>query len=482
MGPEEVIVLLVHSVESIRAAEEEAFARTEEGELMQRASDALATSLLCDLGHTDGTKVLILAGPGNNGGDALWAGMRLAGRGVRVWLHAVVPDRVHRAGWAACVENGGTPVDLDTAVSLMGRVDRIVDGVFGIGGHPGLSGEVQQLAEAAERSGTPVTSVDLPSGLDADGAPAHPSFRAERTVTFGTAKACQVMQPAAERCGRLEVVDIGLHWAAVGEAGVPMLRCWEVADVAAAWPVPTVRSDKYSRGVLGVDAGSATYPGAGVLVAYGAAYAGTGMIRSLGAAEVARATLAAIPSVVTAPGQVQAWVVGSGWGDRPDGTARLAEILDQQVPVLIDADGLRHVPEVTLAPHHLLTPHAGELARLLGVTRSEVGTDPLAHVHRAAERFGATVLLKGATQYVATPGEPTVEVAVPGPGWTAQAGSGDTLSGVCGALLAAGLPAARAAVCGASLQALTAAAEPPLPPHALAQRFGATLRGLLADR
>ncbi|WOP18926.1 bifunctional ADP-dependent NAD(P)H-hydrate dehydratase/NAD(P)H-hydrate epimerase [Raineyella sp. LH-20] len=475
-------MLLVHSVESIRAAEQEAFARTEDGELMQRASDALATSLLCDLGHTDGTKVLILAGPGDNGGDALWAGMRLAGRGVRVWVHAVLPDRVHRAGWAACLENGATPVDHASALALMDRVDRIVDGVFGIGGHPGLPDDVLHLAEAAERSGTPVTSVDLPSGLAADGAPAHPSFRAERTVTFGSAKACQVMQPAAERCGELEVVDIGLHWAALGDAGVPMLRRWDAVDVAAAWPVPTVRSDKYSRGVLGVDAGSATYPGAGVLVAYGAAYAGTGMIRALGATEVARATLAAIPSVVTAPGRVQAWVVGSGWGDRPDGTARLADVLADHVPVLIDADGLRHVPEVTLAPEHLLTPHAGELARLLGVTRAEVEADPLGHVHRAADRWGATVLLKGATQYVATPGERTVEVAVPGPGWTAQAGSGDTLSGVCGALLAAGLPAARAAVCGASLQALTAAAEPPLPPHALAERFGVTLQRLLTDR
>ncbi|QGF22698.1 bifunctional ADP-dependent NAD(P)H-hydrate dehydratase/NAD(P)H-hydrate epimerase [Raineyella fluvialis] len=475
-------MLLVHSVESIRAAEEEAFARTEAGELMERASDALATSLLRDLGHTDGTTLLVLAGPGNNGGDALWAGARLAGRGVRVWVHAVVPGRVHPAGWAACTEAGATSVDLEGAISLMGRVDRIVDGVFGIGGHPGLTGEGLRLAEAAERSGTPVTSVDLPSGLAADGAAAHPSFRAERTVTFGSAKACQVLQPAAERCGEIDVVDIGLHWEAIGELGAPILRQWEAADVAARWPVPTCRSDKYSRGVVGVDAGSATYPGAGVLVAYGAAYAGTGMIRSLGAAEVARATLAAIPSVVTAPGRVQAWVVGSGWGDRHDGAIRLAEILDQEVPVLIDADGLRHVPDVTLSPEHLLTPHAGELARLLQVSRAEVEEDPLGHIHRAADLFGATVLLKGATQYVATPWERTVDVAVPGPGWTAQAGSGDTLSGVCGSLLAAGLPAAEAAVCGASLQALTAAAEPPLPPHALAQRFGVTLRGLLGDR
>lgn len=473
---------LVHTVDSIRAAEEEAFARTEEGELMQRASDALATSLLRDLGHTDGTKLLVLAGPGNNGGDALWAAARLAGRGVRVWMHATTPGRVHREGWEACLAAGATPVDHQTALGLLDRVDRIVDGVYGIGGRPGLSGAIAELAEACEHSGTPVTAVDIPSGLAADRACSYPSFRAERTVTFGSAKPCQVLQPAAGRCGEVDVVDIGLHWSALGDLGEPLIRCWEASDVAAAWPVPTARSDKYSRGVLGIDAGSATYPGAGVLVAYGAAYAGTGMVRSLGAPEVARAAVAAIPSVVTAPGRVQAWVVGSGWGDHPGGADRLAEVLDADVPVLIDADGLRHVDGVTLRPDCLLTPHAGELARLLGVERAEVEDSPLEHVHRAADATGATVLLKGATQYIARPWERTVDIAVPGPGWTAQAGSGDTLAGVIGALLAAGLPASEAAACGASLQALTAAAEPPLPPHALAQRFGDTLRRLLSGR
>ncbi len=473
-------MLLVHTVESIRAAEEEAFARTPEGELMQRAADALATSLLTDLGHTDGTKVLVLAGPGNNGGDALWAAARLAGRGVRVWVHNVFPDRVHQESWRVCQTNGATPVDHETALQLVGRVDRVVDGIFGIGGHPGLSGRLAELAEACQKAGVPVTAVDLPSGLDADAAVAHSSFRAEKTITFGSAKPCQVMQPAAGMCGELCVVDIDLHWNAIGDLGTPVIRRWEGADVAAHWPVPDAHSDKYSRGVVGIDAGSATYPGAGVLVAYGAAYAGCGMVRSLGAPEVGRAVVSAIPSVVTAPGQVQAWVVGSGWGERPDGARRLAELLEQQVPVLVDADGLRHLPEVTLRPDCLLTPHAGELARLLGVERSDVADEPLEHVRRAADRTGATVLLKGATQYVARPGAHTVDVAVPGPGWTAQAGSGDTLAGICGALLSAGLPAWDAAVCGASLQALAAAAEPPLPPHALAQRYGDTVRRLLA--
>jgi NAD(P)H-hydrate repair Nnr-like enzyme with NAD(P)H-hydrate dehydratase domain len=131
----------------------------------------------------------------------------------------------------------------------------------------------------------------------------------------------------------------------------------------------------------------------------------------------------------------------------------------------------------------LLTPHAGELARLLGTDRTWVSDDPIRAVRTGAERTGATVLLKGATQLVAVAGSATVRVALPGPAWTAQAGSGDVLAGICGALLAAGLPADRAGQLGASIQALTAAQHPgPLPPHELAQRLSATIGALQPDR
>ena len=118
------------------------------------------------------------------------------------------------------------------------------------------------------------------------------------------------------------------------------------------------------------------------------------------------------------------------------------------------------------------TPHAGELAALLGASRDEVAADPVAAVRAAAERTGCTVLLKGASQFVATPGDARVWIAVPGPAWTAQAGSGDVLAGICGTLLAAGLPPVKAALAAASVQALTASAHPgPMPPHELAARL-----------
>ena len=118
----------------------------------------------------------------------------------------------------------------------------------------------------------------------------------------------------------------------------------------------------------------------------------------------------------------------------------ISRLIESGVPVVIDADGLRHLPD-RVPGTTLLTPHAGELARLLDCDRGEVTADPVAAVRAVADRTGATVLLKGATQLVATPGTETVEVAVPGPAWTGQAGSGDVLGGLCAAVLAAGVGA-----------------------------------------
>ena len=150
------------------------------------------------------------------------------------------------------------------------------------------------------------------------------------------------------------------------------------------------------------------------------------------------------------------------------------------MPLVIDADALRLLP-ADLPAETLLTPHAGELARLLGVGRGEIEADPVAAAVLAAERFKATVLLKGAVQPVASP-DGSVRLALPGPAWTAQAGSGDVLAGACGTLLAAGLPAGRAGLMAASLQALTASRFPgPYPPDVQASRFPEVVWGLQAS-
>ena len=189
--------------------------------------------------------------------------------------------------------------------------------------------------------------------------------------------------------------------------------------------------------------------------------------------------LSRFPSVVIGEGRAQSIVLGSGWGDTDGAEGRVAIAKMHGLPAVADADALYSLPSGRL-DGWLLTPHAGELARMLGCSRLHVETEPLVCARELARHSGATVLLKGATQYVA---EPTgrVTIAVPGPGWTAQAGSGDVLAGVCGALLAAGLPAWQAGVVGASVQAMAAAANPgPYPPDQLALKLPALIAQLTA--
>ena len=476
----------VYSVATIRAAESAAIAVSGGDALMQRAAAGLAAVVARELrarrGRLHEARVLLVVGSGNNGGDALFAGSRLARRGVRVsaWRPG---SGVHEAGWRAFLAAGGREVDAAGAAAALSATDLVLDGVTGIGGQAGLRAPVADFARACASAGVPVVAVDLPSGVPADlpfvslvpageqaapvpvpeparstigdGLAAH--FTADVTVTFGGLKACHVIEPARSACGRIELVDIGLP------PMEPELECWEPADVLAAWPVPTATSDKYSRGVVGIDAGSVRYPGAGVLAATGAVRAGAGMVRYLGPSEVAELVLARLPNVVTGEGRVQALVLGSGWGDRPDGPDVVAAAVASGLPVVVDADALGMLPH-RLHPQVLLTPHAGELARLLGIAREQVTADPVAAVRHAVARTGGTVLLKGASQVIATPGRTSVQVAVGGSAWTAQAGSGDLLAGICGALLAAGLPAPEAAAVGAGVQAM-AAPGGPLPPQ-----------------
>jgi hydroxyethylthiazole kinase-like uncharacterized protein yjeF len=479
------MMAVAYTVDKIRRMESAAMSVLGEHALMQRAARGLALIAAAELrsrrGSVYGSRVLIMVGPGNNGGDALYAGAQLASRGAVVQAVSCL-GAPHAEGLSALYHAGGRLFDLD---HLLARTDSddswdlALDGVLGIGGRPGLPDPVSRLADRLQAGGVPIVAVDLPSGVSADtGAVPSRAIKATRTVTFGGLKPCHLVEPARSFCGPIDLVDIGLDSA----AEQPDLESVGRDELARGWPYPDARSDKYSRGVLGIDTGSEQYPGAAVMSTAGAVHAGAGMIRFLGAHAAAEIIQAQLPNVVFSPGRVQAHLLGSGWGDREDGQAVLAQLAKGDVPAVVDADGLRYLPESAPASW-LLTPHAGELARLLGTDRTWVTDDPIRAVRAGAERTGATVLLKGATQLVAVPGSATVRVALPGPAWTAQAGSGDVLAGICGALLAAGVPADRAGQLGASIQALTAAQHPgPLPPHELAQRLSATIGALQPGR
>jgi hydroxyethylthiazole kinase-like uncharacterized protein yjeF len=449
-----------YSVETVRTAERELMARLPEGALMHRAAAGLAAVCAQLLGRVYGSRVVLLVGSGDNGGDALYAGARLARRGAGVTAVLLSPERTHAGGLAALRRAGGTTVTPGAAEGPILRADLVVDGIVGIGGKGGLRPDAAVLAALAEDSGAVVVAVDLPSGIEADtGEVLGAAVRADLTVTFGTHKPGLLIDPAREYAGSVRLVDIGLELPAEAE-----LEALQHDDVAARLPVPGARSDKYRRGVVGIAAGSARYPGAAVLAVSGALRGGAGAVRYVGPA--GDAVIARFPETLvsdrgpTKAGRVQAWVVGPGAGDD---AAAVAEVLTAEVPVLVDADGLRLADLAAVRARSaptLMTPHAGEAAALLGVSREAVEEARLSSVRELAGRYGATVLLKGATTLVADAGGGVVRVNPTGTGWLATAGSGDVLSGLAGSLLAAGLSALDAGSVGAYV-------------HGLAGRFAA---------
>lgn len=427
-----------HTVEQVREAEAALLARLPEGALMQRAAHGLAHAVLDLLGSAYGRRVLLLVGSGDNGGDALYAGAVLARRGCSVEA-LLLSERVHEGGLVALRSAGGRVVP-----EVVGRPDVVVDGIVGIGGRPGLRAEA--AAALARVTGVPLVAVDVPSGVDVDtGELPGTHVVADLTVTFGTLKVAHLVDPAAAVCGAVHLVDLGL---ALPHAHVEALQ---PADVARLLPRPATDAQKYDRGVVGIRAGSAEYPGAALLSVAGAGSGLAGMVRYVGDSAVADRVRATHPEVVGA-GRVQAWVVGSGGGAQAG--EELAAALADGVPTVVDADALAHLDGTPLDTA-VLTPHAGELSRMLGVDRAVIESAPLAHARRAAAAYGCVVLLKGRRTVVAAP-DGRVRVTETGVPWLATAGAGDVLGGLIGALLAAGLASYDAASVGSWLHGAAA--------------------------
>jgi ADP-dependent NAD(P)H-hydrate dehydratase / NAD(P)H-hydrate epimerase len=412
----------VWHTERVKSAEEELMAVVPPGSLMRKAAFGVATHALRLLRGR--RRVTLLVGAGNNGGDALWAGYFLRRRGVAVSAVLLSPEKAHVEGLRAFRSAGGR------VVSEVGTPDLVIDGIVGLSARGPLRPAAAALVESVR---APILAVDLPSGIDPDtGEIAGPHVRAHTTVTFGCLKPVH----ALAECGEVHLVDIGLRPAD------PDFVLLDRADIA--WPVPGPSDDKYTQGVTGVAAGSAAYPGAAVLSTGAAVLATSGMVRYAGpAADAIRARWpeTICTGSITDAGRVQAWVAGPGMGTGPSSAEVLRFVLDAGVPVIADADAITLLasnpslwdardPDAPL----VLTPHDREFERLAG----PVGADRVAAARKAAQRFNAVVLLKGHRTVVAAPdGRALVNSATSS--WPATAGSGDVLSGIIGALLAAGV-------------------------------------------
>ena len=448
----------VYSVAQVRLAEEALMATLPDGALMERASAGLAdvcASLLDDAGPgVRKARVAILAGSGNNGGDALYAGALLADRGARVTAIAL-SDRVHEGGRAALAGAGGRLLDAgDTlaASEILVDADLVLDGIVGIGGAGALRPLAAELVEAAVDGGALIVAVDIPSGVDADtGAVADPqaAVDADVTVTFGCLKPGLLIAPGRERSGAVMLVDIGLD----ATLPVSMVHVLDDDDIADAVPEPAADDYKYSRGVVGVAAGSSTYRGAALMATAGARLGGVGMVHVLDRADgVAAMIVDHFWDVVTstdspaATSRVTAWAVGPGLGQGSVDAGTLEAVLAAPTPTLVDADALRLLahpgPSTALRRRRasglpvVLTPHIGEFAALGYDCGSGATEDRLGAALRAAHDLHAVIVLKGPGTIVASPSG-TAYIDTRGGPELGTAGSGDVLAGLVGSMLAA---------------------------------------------
>jgi hydroxyethylthiazole kinase-like uncharacterized protein yjeF len=448
-------VIEAYTVAEVQAAERALMATLPEGALMQRAATGLAHACARELGKAYGSRVLLLVGKGNNGADALWAGSFLARRGAQVTAVCVGEPVTDAA--AALRKAGGRfagRVGRGLASSHRGLgshgcddvpYDLVVDGLLGIGATGGLRQEVAQAISDTRRLGCRTLAVDLPTGVDADTGRVDPmALEADVTVTFGCWKPGLLVGLGRQRAGRVELVDIGLR----PYLPTPTVTALEPGDepwFVTGVPQPHEGQDKYTRGVVGIAAGSQTYTGAAVLAVGAALAAGAGMVRFAGAPHAAEQVRARWPEAVVTEatgaavvdaGRVQAWVVGPGLGTDNVAAETVRAVLEQDVPVLVDADALTVCADhqewlrARTAPT-VLTPHDREFARF----GREVGDDRIGAARALAADLGVVVLLKGSATVVALP-DGTVAVNRTGSPVLATAGSGDVLSGATGALLA----------------------------------------------
>jgi len=513
-------MIRAYAVSSVREAEAAAIARLGEGEtdlgegqlvagelgageLMSRAASglaAVASARLVDRsgpGGLHGQCVVALVGAGNNGGDALYAAALLAQDGAAVVVLELA-ESVHEGGLSAVREAGavvlkalGVHADPPSEVSaVLGRAELVIDGIVGLGGHPGLSPEIDDLLRQVSDSAY-VLAVDLPSGADPNGMVAAQScVFADETVTFIVPKPVHLLPATEAAVGRLTVVDIGVE---IG--GPPVVERVTHDDISGLWPRPGPGDDKYTRGVLGIIAGGENYTGAALLAVTAAVCSGSGMVRYVGPPTPTLLVRAKVPEAVIGSGQVQAWLIGPGVDVADDSDEGIAQrtaaqsALDSGLPCVVDAGCLDLIVESRSTPT-LLTPHAGELARLLSriegpVDRDTVSGAPVAHARRLADLTNSTVLLKGATTLVVSPGSSGLAVRsqADAPSWLATAGSGDVLAGLAGTLLAAGLSPVDSGSVAALVHGLAAdAANPGGPVRALgvARAIPEVVAGLLA--
>lgn len=414
--------------------------------------------------------ILVIAGPGNNGGDGLIAATELValGRTVHVML---LGERDALKGDAALAAREWKGPLLPFLTQSIGAPALIIDALFGSGLNRPVKDQALEIIEAVNAAGVPVLSVDLPSGINgATGAVMGAAIRARETVTFFRRKIGHLLLPGRLHCGRVRLVDIGIEPDVLGE-----IRPQAFENDPDLWlqdfPVPRADGHKYGRGHAVVVSGELSQTGAARLAARGALRAGAGLVTVASPREALAVNAAALTAVMVRPvdtaGELGTMLAdrrfnaigigpGAGIGEATQGKVLAALVAG--AGVVLDADALTSFagrPEElfdaiksTSNPQVVLTPHEGEFPRLFSdMSNKNPLRSKLERVRVAAQRSGAVVLLKGADTVVAAP-DGRAAIACNAPPWLATAGSGDVLTGIIAGLLAQRVPAFEAACIG----------------------------------
>ena len=414
--------------------------------------------------------ILVVAGPGNNGGDGFVVAAELAARGREVSV-MLLCDRDSLQGDAASAAKGWKHPVLPFNPQAIGKPALIIDALFGAGLNRPVTGEPHDVIEAINANGAPVLAVDLPSGINGtSGAVMGVAVRATDTVTFFRRKPAHLLLPGRIHCGRVQVADIGIDPHVLEE-----IRPQTFENIPQTWreafPVPRIDGHKYARGHVIVVSGDIAATGAARMSARGSLRAGAGLVTLASPRDALAVNAAALTAVMVRPidtvvefaelladRRFNACVIGPGAGLGERTRNFVLTALSAKRGLVLDADALTSFAEApdrlfeaikaSHDPQVVLTPHEGEFPRLFSdISNKHPLRSKLERVRAAAERSGAVVLLKGPDTVVASP-DGRATIAANAPPWLATAGAGDVLSGIIAGLLAQGVAAFEAASIG----------------------------------
>jgi hydroxyethylthiazole kinase-like uncharacterized protein yjeF len=437
--------------------------------LMERAGRAVADAAAR---HPLGTRILVVAGPGNNGGDGFVAARVLAERGYPVRLMLVGQRDALKGDAALAAAKWSGAVETANAEKVAGA-GLIIDALFGAGLNRATDGAARALIEAMNASGAIIIAVDLPSGINgASGAVMGVAINAKESVTFFRRKVGHLLLPGRAYCGKVRVVDIGIP-----DGVLDQVKPQAFANGTALWgetfPIPRLAGHKYARGHAVVVSGDMSFTGAARLAARGASRAGAGLVTLASPRAAlpvnAAASLAVMVRAVDGADELRgllgdkrlnAVVLGPGLGVGAATRDLTLAALDGERAVVLDADALTSFADdpaplfaaIAARPRAVvLTPHQGEFARLFKAESQVAGSESKLETARAAAKAsGAVLLLKGADTVIAA-SDGRAAINANAPPYLATAGSGDVLAGIVGGLLAQGMPGFEAACAGAWL-------------------------------